>query len=78
VPEEYKKIHKDVVEYTTPIINALKELPIYYQNHIKKGLTNKDHNEKVKLVRHQNFIKRQQQTLNVKRKNTKRLKRRRM
>ena len=26
--EEYKKIHKDVVEYTTPIINALKELPI--------------------------------------------------
>jgi hypothetical protein len=36
--EEYKKIHKDVVEYTTPIINALKALPIYYCHHIKKGL----------------------------------------
>jgi hypothetical protein len=36
--EEYKKIHKDVVEYTTPIINALKELPIYYRYHIEKGL----------------------------------------
>ena len=30
--EKYKKIHKDVVEYTTPIINALKELPICYHH----------------------------------------------
>jgi hypothetical protein len=29
VNEEYKKIHKQVVEYTTPIFNAMKELPIY-------------------------------------------------
>jgi hypothetical protein len=49
--EEYKKIHKVVVEYTTPVINALKELPIYYQNHIKKRLTHiKGQKEKVKLV----------------------------
>jgi hypothetical protein len=41
--EEYKKIHKDVVEYTTPIINALKELPnfayilsVIYRHHISK------------------------------------------
>ena len=62
--EEYKKIHKVVVEYTTPIINALKEWPIHYQNHIKKRLTHiKGQKEKVKLVRYQNFIKSQQQTL---------------
>ena len=36
--EEYKKIHKQVLENTTPIINALKELPIYYRYHIKKGI----------------------------------------
>ena len=32
--EKYKKIHKDVVEYATPIINALNELPVYYLLHI--------------------------------------------
>ena len=32
--EEYKNIHKDVVEYTTPIINALNELPVYHRCHI--------------------------------------------
>ncbi len=32
--EEYKKFHKDVVEYTTRIINALNELPGYYLLHI--------------------------------------------
>ncbi len=36
--EEYKTIHKQVVEYTTPIINAMKELFIYYHYHVKKGL----------------------------------------
>jgi hypothetical protein len=34
--EEYKKILKDVVEHTTPIINALNELPVYYRYHFKK------------------------------------------
>ena len=33
--EEYKKILKDV-EHTTPIINALNELPVYYHYHFKK------------------------------------------
>jgi hypothetical protein len=32
--EEYKKFHKDVVEYTTRIINALNELPVHYLLHI--------------------------------------------
>ena len=32
--EEYKKFHKDVAEYTTRIINALNELPVYYLLHI--------------------------------------------
>jgi hypothetical protein len=36
--EENKKIHKDVVEYTTPSINALNELHVYSRCHIKKGL----------------------------------------
>ena len=36
--EEYKKIHKDIVEYTTPITKALNELPVYYRYHIQKGL----------------------------------------
>ena len=35
--EEYKKIHKDAVEYTTPIIKTLNELPVYCRYHIKKG-----------------------------------------
>jgi hypothetical protein len=29
---------KDAVAAMVPIINALKELPIYYRHHIKKGL----------------------------------------
>ena len=78
--EEYKKIHKDV-EYTIPLINALKELPIHYRHHIKKGLglgkikdQKEEENKKyitnqVKLVRDQNFIKSQQ--LNLKRKENK-------
>ena len=55
--EEYKKIHKDVVEYTTPIINALKELPIYDRYHIKNGLEfgkikdQKEEDEKKKLIK---------------------------
>jgi hypothetical protein len=36
--EEYEKIYRDVVEYTTPIIKALNGLPVYYRHHIKNGL----------------------------------------
>ena len=48
-----KKIHKDIVEYTNPIINALKELSIYCRYHIKKGLEVgkiKDQNEEDKIT----------------------------
>jgi hypothetical protein len=37
--DEYKKIHKDAVEYTTSIINALNELPVYYRYHIKNKIS---------------------------------------
>jgi hypothetical protein len=57
--EKYKKIHKDVVEYTTPIINALNELPVYYRYHIKKGLAL---GKGLKIVRYQNFTKSHNQT----------------
>ena len=72
---------KDAVAAMVPIINALKELPIYYRHHIKKGLglgkikdQKEEENKKyitnqVKLVRDQNFIKSQQ--LNLKRKENK-------
>jgi hypothetical protein len=37
--EEYEKILRDAVEYTTPIIKALNELLVYYRyHHIKNGL----------------------------------------
>jgi len=36
--EEYEKIYRDVVKYTTPIIKALNGLPVYYRHHIKNGL----------------------------------------
>ena len=68
--EKYKKIHKDVVEYTTPIINALNELPVYYRYHIKKGLA---FGKGLKIV-----LRATTKLKSVKRKNAKRLKRRRM
>ena len=36
--EEYKKIYRDAVEYTTPIIKALNMLPVYYRYHVTNGL----------------------------------------
>jgi len=57
--EEYKKIHKDVVEYTTPITKALNELPVYYRYHIQKGLAL---GKGLKIVRYQNFTKSHNQT----------------
>ena len=30
--EEYEKIYRDVVKYTTPIIKALNGLPVYYRH----------------------------------------------
>ena len=51
--EEYKKIHKDAVEYTTPIIKALNELPVYYRYHIKKGLAL---GKGLKIVRYQSLL----------------------
>ena len=88
---EDKKIHKQVVEYTTPIINAMTELPIYYRCHIKTGLKlGKIKDQKEDKIN----IKRIKQNLNVTRallrannkilnvmrisKDAKRLKRRRM
>ena len=35
--EEYEKIYKDAVEYTTPIVKALNGLPVYYRYHIKRA-----------------------------------------
>ena len=69
--EEYKKIHKDVVEYTTPIINALNELPVYYRSHIKKGLAL---GKGLKIVRYQNFTKSHNQTQKRKEKKGKEIK----
>ena len=75
--EEYKKIHKQVVEYITLIINAMKELHIYYRHHTKKGLVlGKTKNQKeedkikyktnqVKLERYQNFIRAYNKNLNI-------------
>jgi hypothetical protein len=57
--EEYKKIHKDVVEYTTLIINALNDLPVNYRYHFKKGLAL---GKGLKIVRYQNFTKSHNQT----------------
>ena len=35
---KYELIYSEVVEYTTPIIKALNELPVYYRYHIKNDL----------------------------------------
>ena len=36
--DEYEKIHRDIEEFTDPIIKALNGLPVYYRYHIKNGL----------------------------------------
>jgi hypothetical protein len=52
--EEYKKIYRDTVEYTTHIIKALNGLPVYYRYHIKNGLAL---GKGLKIVRYQDFTK---------------------
>ena len=51
---EYEKIYRDAVQYTTPIIKALNELPVYYRYHIKNGLAL---GKGLKIVRYQDFTK---------------------
>ena len=65
--EEYEKIYRDVVKYTTPIIKALNGLPVYYRHHIKNGLAL---GKGLKIMRYQDFTKKRKQS--QKRKETKR------
>ena len=65
--EEYEKIYRDVVKYTTPIIKALNGLPVYYRHHIKNGLVL---GNELKIMRYQDFTKKRKQS--QKRKETKR------
>ena len=69
--DEYEKIHRDIEEFTDPIIKALNGLPVYYRYHIKKGL---ELGKGLKIVRYQTFIKKHNQALNqsLKRKEKKR------
>ena len=50
--QEYKKIYRDAVEYTTPIIKALNGLPVYYRHHIKNGLVL---GKGLKIIRYQDL-----------------------
>jgi len=52
--EEYEKIYRDAVEYTTPIITALNGLPAYCRYLIKNGLAL---GKGLKIVRYQDFTK---------------------
>ena len=52
--DEYEKIHRDVEEHTTPLLEVLNGLPVYYRYHIKKGLVL---GKGLKIVRYQTFIK---------------------
>ncbi len=65
--EEYEKIYRDIVKYTTPIIKALNGLPVYYRHHIKNGLAL---GKGLKIMRYQDFTKKRKQL--QKRKETKR------
>jgi hypothetical protein len=69
--EEYKKIHEDAVEYTTPITKALNEIPVYYLYHIKKGLAL---GKGLKIVRYQKFTRSLNQTQKRKEKKRKEIK----
>ena len=64
---KYELIYSEVVEYTTPIIKALNELPVYYRYHIKNGLAL---GKGLKIMRYQDFTKKRKQS--QKRKETKR------
>ena len=57
--EEYEKIYRDVVKYTTPIIKALNGLPVYYRHHIKNGLAL---GKGLKIIRYQDFTKKRNQS----------------
>ena len=50
--EEYKKIYRDAVEYTDPIVKALNGLPVYYGYHIKNGLAL---GKGLKMIRYKDF-----------------------
>ena len=63
--DEYEKIHRDIEEFTDPIIKALNGLPVYYRYHIKKGL---ELGKGLKIVRYQTFISKRNQTLKRKEK----------
>jgi hypothetical protein len=54
--EEYEKIYTDVVENTTPIINALNELPVYYRYHIKNELNLALGKDNIKIVRYRKYL----------------------
>jgi hypothetical protein len=62
---------RDAVEYTTPVIKALNELPVYYRYHIKKGLVL---GKGLKIVRYQNFTKKRNQSQKRKEKKRKEIK----
>ena len=57
--DEYEKIHRDAVEYTTPIIKALNGLPVYYRYHIKNGLAL---GKGLKIGRYQDFTQKRNQS----------------
>ena len=63
--DEYEKIHRDIEEFTDPIIKALNGLPVYYRYHIKKGL---ELGKGLKIVRYQTFFSKRNQTLKRKEK----------
>ena len=51
----------DAVEYTIPIIKALNGLPVYYRYHIKNGLE-LALGKGLKIVRHQDFTEKRNQS----------------
>ena len=57
--EEYEKIYRDVVKYTTPIIKAFNGLPVYYRYHFKNGLAL---GKGLKIGRYQDFTKKRNQS----------------
>jgi hypothetical protein len=63
--DEYDKIHRDIEEFTDPIIKTLNGLPVYYRYHIKKGL---ELGKGLKIVRYQTFFSKRNQTLKRKEK----------
>ena len=72
--EEYKKIYRDAVEYTDPIVKALNGLPVYYRYHIKNGLAL---GKGLKIVRYQDFTKKRNQSQKRREKKRKEIKKKR-